>query len=55
MRTDGNPSGRIAPDAEARREWSTPLLVRLGSVAEMTSKVDIVGRNDGGVLSKKRT
>ena len=55
MGIEGNSNSISSPETTARREWSTPQLVRLGDVAEITSKVDTVGRNDGGVGTKKRT
>ncbi|MHB8838651.1 MAG: hypothetical protein ACYC7F_06825 [Gemmatimonadaceae bacterium] len=38
-----------------RRCWTAPQLLRMGSVAEVTSKVDKIGRNDGGSGNKRRT
>ncbi len=37
------------------RLWEKPRLVRLGSVAQVTAKVDNVGNNDGGTGQMKRT
>lgn len=37
------------------KPWSAPQLVRVGSVAALTSKKDLVGRNDGGSGTMKRT
>ena len=43
------------PMSQSFRQWSTPHLVRLGTVADVTSRVDATGRNDGGSGQKKRT
>lgn len=42
-------------EQSALRTWVRPLLVRVGSVAQVTAKVDAVGRNDGGTGTMKRT
>lgn len=39
----------------ALRTWVRPRLVRVGSVAQVTAKIDNSGRNDGGIGSMKRT
>ena len=38
-----------------RHPWTSPRLVRMGTVAALTSKNDISGRNDGGSGKMKRT
>lgn len=39
----------------ALQPWVRPRLVRVGSVAQVTAKIDNVGRNDGGIGQMKRT
>lgn len=39
----------------ARQPWVRPRLVRVGSVAQVTAKVDMVGVTDGGAGSMSRT
>lgn len=54
---------QVAPNTDAvagvgdsaLRPWVRPRLVRVGTVAQVTEKVDLVGRNDGGTGSMKRT
>lgn len=41
--------------ASARVPWAAPELQRLGTVAALTTKVDTVGKNDGGKWPKRRT
>ena len=43
------------PMTQMSRQWSSPQLVRLGTIAEVTSKIDRIGRNDGGSGLGKRT
>ncbi|MDP1891180.1 MAG: hypothetical protein Q8K55_09830 [Gemmatimonadaceae bacterium] len=38
-----------------RAIWPTPRLIRMGTVAALTSKVDNKGKNDGGKAPKRRT
>jgi len=38
-----------------KKAWSAPHLVRVGSIATVTSKKDNIGRNDGGTGKMKRT
>jgi len=38
-----------------RKPWSAPQLVRMGTVATLTNKIDLNGRNDGGSGNMKRT
>ncbi len=38
-----------------RQPWVRPRLVRVGSVAQVTARVDNKGRNDGGSGSMRRT
>ena len=47
--------GGAQPTPGVRAPWSAPRLLRMGSVAELTSKVDNSGRNDGGRWPKRRT
>jgi hypothetical protein len=52
------PSEQVGSEAGAprdRRIWVPPRLVRLGSVAQVTAKVDFQGRNDGGSFLMSRT
>jgi hypothetical protein len=49
------PKAGAVPISPAKNVWSVPQLVRLGSVATVTSKKDNIGRNDGGTGTKKRT
>ncbi|MHB1311697.1 MAG: hypothetical protein ACYC3L_06735 [Gemmatimonadaceae bacterium] len=35
--------------------WVRPCLERMGTVAQVTGKVDNIGRNDGGKWPKRRT
>ncbi|MFA6167282.1 MAG: hypothetical protein WC700_11745 [Gemmatimonadaceae bacterium] len=39
----------------ALQPWVRPRIVRVGSVAQVTAKVDNTGRNDGGIGQMKRT
>ena len=39
----------------ALQPWVRPRLVRVGSVAQVTAKVDNQGTNDGGTGAMKRT
>lgn len=39
----------------ALQPWVRPRLVRAGSVAQVTAKIDNQGRNDGGTGQMKRT
>lgn len=39
----------------ALQPWVRPRLVRVGSVAQVTAKVDMMGRRDGVTGSPKRT
>jgi len=56
QRTDDATTGAHATDGVvARAAWVPPLLRRLGSVAQVTSKVDLMGNKDGGVWPKRRT
>jgi hypothetical protein len=43
------------PTPKTRELWSAPRLLRMGSVAALTSKVDNRGKNDGGTYPKRRT
>lgn len=54
--TSGDPANEsvTSPRLE-KKPWATPQLVRLGTVAAITSKVDTIGRNDGGSGTMKRT
>jgi len=47
--------GDAVTTSPTKKAWSAPQLVRVGTVATVTSKVDSVGRNDGGTGTKKRT
>lgn len=38
-----------------RTPWSAPRLLRMGTVAALTSKKDLAGKNDGGTGLKRRT
>jgi len=54
------PNGGLSAEVQGsaspgRKPWTAPQLVRMGTVATLTSKVDLVGRNDGGSGSMKRT
>ena len=44
-----------SPAASAQLPWKAPRLVRMGTVEALTSKIDNVGRNDGGSGMMKRT
>lgn len=46
---------RLSAEPRALQSWVRPRLVRVGSVAQVTAKVDNQGRNDGGTGSMKRT
>ena len=54
-------SERPATDASASaglralQPWVRPRLVRVGSVAQVTAKIDNQGRSDGGTGQMKRT
>lgn len=48
-------SGVATPSTGGRAPWSAPRLLRMGSVAALTSKVDNAGKNDGGAFPKRRT
>jgi hypothetical protein len=39
----------------ALHPWVRPRLVRVGSVAQVTAKIDNIGNNDGGIGQMKRT
>ena len=39
----------------ARLQWKAPRLVRMGTVQALTSKLDKIGKNDGGTGTMKRT
>ena len=54
MPIEGSASSTCALDAATLREWSTPPLRWLGSVAEMKCKVDWIGNEDGGKLFMSR-
>jgi hypothetical protein len=47
--------GAGIPSTGGRRPWTAPRLLRMGSVAALTSKVDNSGKNDGGSWPKRRT
>ncbi|MDP1891182.1 MAG: hypothetical protein Q8K55_09840 [Gemmatimonadaceae bacterium] len=49
------PPGSVHPTPGVRAPWSAPRLLRMGSVAALTSKVDNRGKNDGGKWPKRRT
>jgi hypothetical protein len=49
------PADSVQPTSGTRAPWSTPRLLRMGSVAALTSKVDNLGKNDGGKWPKRRT
>lgn len=45
-----------SPQSKATRSpWSAPRLVNLGTVENLTNKMDVAGRNDGGSFTMKRT
>ena len=46
---------RVGAEQRALQPWVRPRLVRVGSVAQVTAKVDNSGRTDGGTGAKKRT
>ncbi len=46
---------RTSAKPGALQSWERPRLVRVGSVAQVTAKVDAVGRSDGGTGTMKRT
>lgn len=48
-------TGAIADDERGQTTWSAPRLLRLGTVAALTAKVDNKGKNDGGKWPKRRT
>lgn len=50
MQTVGASAGN-----RAFQPWVRPRLVRVGSVAQVTAKIDNQGNNDGGTGSMKRT
>ena len=52
---DSGSSSTSLPGIALAREWSTPQLVRLGAIADVTAVVDNIGRNDGGKFPKRRT
>jgi len=43
------------PTRKTLRRWTTPTLTPIGTVAQVTAKIDSKGRNDGGGGQKKRT
>ena len=49
-----NISGALV-DARQLGAWVQPRLVPLGTVAQMTAKIDSLGRKDSGVAQTKRT
>jgi hypothetical protein len=49
------PAVPVGVEVPARLPWNSPRLVRMGTVAALTSKIDVIGRNDGGSGTKKRT
>jgi len=51
----GTPTQATVRAQVGRKPWSEPRLVRLGTVATLTSKKDFVGRNDGGTGFMRRT
>jgi hypothetical protein len=59
--TNQAPTEASVTDVQARagtralQSWVRPRLVRVGSVAQVTAKVDKVGRNDGGSGGMRRT
>lgn len=53
--THDEPAAAASPATAARLPWKAPRLARMGTVAELTSRVDVIGRNDGGSGTKKRT
>lgn len=46
---------RATAGCSALKPWVRPRLVRVGSVAQVTAKVDNAGRTDGGSGTMKRT
>ncbi len=46
---------RASAGPGALQPWVRPRLVRLGSVAQVTARIDNAGRNDGGSGTMKRT
>ena len=50
-----SPPGVTQSITSARKAWCAPQLVRVGTVAAITSKKDNIGRNDGGTGTMKRT
>ena len=61
MRDDNGSDGSskrgagIVPVDSARKAWVSPRLVHMGSVSQVTAKIDNIGKNDGGGGAKKRT
>jgi len=51
----GTPDKVTSTDPRPKKEWTPPRLERLGTVAALTNKVDLVGRNDGGSGKMRRT
>lgn len=49
------PIAASSPATSALRPWKAPRLVRMGTVEALTSKVDSIGKNDGGTGQMKRT
>lgn len=45
----------VTDGLRALQPWVRPRLVRVGSVAQVTAKIDNQGRNDGGIGQMKRT
>jgi hypothetical protein len=54
-RSDETESAASRPEVLAPLAWKAPRLARMGTVAALTRKVDNIGRNDGGIGTKKRT
>ena len=48
-------TGTTADVERSQAGWSAPRLLRLGTVAALTAKVDNKGKNDGGRWPKRRT
>jgi len=54
-RVSSTTSEQIAGAEPAARAWVQPRLVRVGTVAQLTAKIDWLGRNDGGSFPRFRT